>query len=69
MLLLAEDKGRRRKGGIHVRREQERRKGRSFYVRVGALSLKERADFYHGVDMNKNEGWVILKEEYVNSEY
>lgn len=41
MLLLAEDKGRRRKGG-HVRREPERRKGRSFYVRVGTLSLKER---------------------------
>lgn len=40
MLLLAEDKG-RRKGG-HVRREPERRKGRSFYVRVGTLSLKER---------------------------
>lgn len=29
-------------GGRHVRREQERRKGRSFYVRVGTLSLKER---------------------------
>lgn len=42
MLLLAEDKGRRRGGGGHVRREPERRKGRSFYVRVGTLSLKER---------------------------
>lgn len=32
----------KKKGGGHVRREPERRKGRSFYVRVGTLSLKER---------------------------
>lgn len=41
MLLLAEDKG-RRKGGRHVRREQERRKGRSFYKSRDFKSKRER---------------------------